>query len=299
MNVGLGWDAGLRPRLGATALVLASIACDRGDGVAKPAEEGSPASTASHAAEVRARAGVRFARADFLKPAMESDADLDPYQAPLFYRELASDDEPTHPPGLFGRVGREADGLLRVDFERPAVYFERSTAHVGGAERARLAFAWFHAGPMPGEPVGQGVRVTLGADGLPTAYEVLRDSSGLDVLFAALPLEKAVSEQLGGPLAGRAFAVERALDAAPGVVVAGLAETGQMALGPFLYLGRESTDVLGLHCRCEPSRVDAVRASVEYELVPLAELRALGVEPPAWPAARLEECLRLPAEREG
>jgi hypothetical protein len=54
-----------------------------------------------------------------------------------------------------------------------------------------------------------------------------------------------------------------------------------------------------LHCRCEPSRVDAIRANVEYELVPLEELRALGVEPPAWPAARLDERLRVPAEREG
>jgi hypothetical protein len=246
------------------------------------------------AAEIRARAGLRFGLVDFLKPEMETDAGLDPYLAPLFHRELAGPDDPTHPADLCGRVERDADGLLRVDPSRPAVYFERGTARVAGVKREVLAFLWFHAAELPGELAPQGVRVTLDPDGLPATFEVLRDSTGLDVVYVTRRVEDAARERFGAPLAGRELAVERALDAAPRTVVAGVSETGPMMLGPYLYLGRGATDVLALHCRCEPARSETVRGNVEYALVPVAELDALGVERPAWPAAGIDERLRLP-----
>jgi len=296
--------------LGALVLVLA--ACSRespapsaeGETAAgpAPADGTSLDELARLGADVRARSAIRFALADFVKPVMDGDAGIDPYQAPLFYRELSSHDDATHPPELFGRVERGGDGLLRADFEHPAVYFERSTALVAGEERDRIAFAWFFAGDAPGELSPQGLRITFGADGPPAFFEVLGDSSGLDLVFATDPVEDASLAEHGGVLDGRAFALERALDgepAAANTVVAGLTATGPMALGPFVYLGRTSHDVLDVHCRCEPSRADEIRQNVEYELIPLAELRELGLDPPAWPDAPLEMRLRLAEGREG
>ncbi len=84
-------------------------------------------------------------------------------------------------------------------------------------------------------------------------------------------------------------------------------------MGPFLYLEGPTHSVATLICRCMPSQFDAMAGDGQYELRPLSELEAQGLNTSRWSPALLrqdeseesfddaddpgwlERCLRLPA----
>jgi hypothetical protein len=171
------------------------------------------------------------------------------------------------------------------------VYAHAGIVELQGREYDRRTYLWT-VGPSSR---AQGIRATLGSDGFPTLYEVLTDASGARLIFVAQALEEAAIGQFGDPLAGRRFTIERAVEEAPDVVVAGTLEPGPIPLGPFVYVTAPAGDVSSVICRCMESRVGAIVESLEYELVPIDELSASGLALPAWLGEDPTRSLRWPA----
>jgi len=168
-------------------------------------------------------------------------------------------------------------------------------------------------GGVPGQPVAgfalQGVRMTLGSAGRPVVWEVLADSSGVEVIFVSRSLESAALAEFGKPLAGRRYSVEPGVKESPNVVVARVIEDGPIAMGPMVYLSAGSRSVSTLICRCMAAQAKQLVESRNYELasVPvgfadpgLTRAKAqIGSRPAFWPGdeqsdGRIEKCLRLP-----
>lgn len=231
---------------------------------------------------------VEYALADFVKPRVEEGAVHDPYLAPILYLEA-----PHEAP--LGAASAGSGGSPAVDASRAVVYVADETVRFDGADRRVLTHVWFRAL----EPVrAQGLRVVLDRDGLPAIAEVLRGASGSRTVWVARALEDRALEELGEPLPGRELAIEAEGVRAAGVELAGTFVRPTTALGPFVYVPRESGDVVHLHCRCTPSSVKAFRETVEYELVPLELLDGTwptGDDPGFTPVESVEEWLRLPA----
>jgi len=178
------------------------------------------------------------------------------------------------------------------------VYLHSGSVEILGERHEQRTYLWELPATLKAEaPSAQGVRMTLGRDGFPAIYEVLTDSSGARLIFVTETLEGAAAGEFGDPLEGRRFAIERAVDETPDVVVAGILEPGPMPLGPFLYLTRESLDVAAVICRCMESRVETVAENLGYELRPIEDLDLSGLALPAWleTTASPIQLLRWPA----
>lgn len=236
-------------------------------GADAPASSGEPTDAA---AVLRARAEGRFVSVDFLKPRSEDpEAGLDPYLAPIVYREVPSAGGSAQDPTEFGAVELRG-GELFVDGAQPTIYYWKDEAELGAARFEQLAFLWFRGA---GEGcAAQGVRVTFDQDGLPAILEPLADTSGLTPLFVTEHVEGAAGERFGPPLAGRAYSAEPDLATRPDVVVVRTLSRGPEPLGPMVYDPADGADVVNLHCRCNPSHIDGIRVTVEYALRPFAGL---------------------------
>ena len=134
----------------------------------------------------------------------------------------------------------------------------------------------------------QAIHATLDADGFPIAYEVFRDSTGAQLLFADLEAEMAA----GDPLEGRRYALEPAFEEQPALLVGGLYEPGPQPLGPFVYLWQTTNDINVILCRCMPALVFDIVDSIGYRLEP-AENVTLPAELAAWSPQPAGDLLRL------
>ncbi len=260
---------------------------------------------------IRARTALRFERALYYKP-RRSDSDEDPPRlGPLLIQELAPRAPAADAPRL-ARALNSAKSQLSTRARQPAVYISESVAQFGGRSCRRLSYLWsVAADPADGPPVWRGVRMTLDSAGMPAVWEVFGPTDGLAVLYVSRSLNARAEGAYGGPLPGRAFAVERPIDEQPAVVVARLLDDGPVPMGPFVYLDATARRITTLLCRCMSSQLDEAVETVEYELLPLESLREPGrranrptrlpVDPndlaplpemadPAW----LERALRLP-----
>lgn len=98
----------------------------------------------------------------------------------------------------------------------------------------------------------------------------------------------------------------------PDVIVPRIINPGPVPMRPFLYIEGAGHSVATLICRCMPPQFDDLAGDHQYELRPLSELEAQGLDPARWSAASgeaagkpafddaddpgwLERCLRLPA----
>lgn len=138
----------------------------------------------------------------------------------------------------------------------------------------------------------QAIHATLGEDRFPIAYEVFHDSAGAELWFADLEVEQSGAEALGGPLEGRRYTLEPAIDEAPATLIGGLYEPGPTPLGPFVYLWEQSNDVNVILCRCMAPLVYDIVDSIGYELQP-REAVELPKELDAWRPASAQGRLRL------
>lgn len=152
----------------------------------------------------------------------------------------------------------------------------------------QYTYTWGYA---TGAPRQQGVRLTLDSRELPAIWEILTDSSGQHIIYASQAWEQVARAELGSPLPGRRFSLERDRDETPAVVVANVIEDGPMAMGPILYLEPTSRDVSALICRCMPAQFQNLRDQKDYELLPPAVENQI---PSPFPPVRLESLLRLP-----
>jgi hypothetical protein len=167
--------------------------------------------------------------------------------------------------------------LIRESGSGDAVYVHSGSVEIDGREMPQLTYLW----AQERSTTAQGFRVTMDSDGFPAIYEVLDDATGARLLFVMEALESTAIEQFGDPLAGRRFSIERPVDDAPDVVVAGLLEPGPVPLGPFVYLNA-SGDVASIICRCMESRVESIADSMQYELTAIEHLEGLPFGVPAW-----------------
>lgn len=256
-----------------------------------PPEEALP--TAGELETLRARTEVPLPAAVMWKPGAEEAPGLDPYLAPLLYREVAPGaGEVATEPAIGELVQGPADALV-VDPDRPTVYFVDERVVAAGAERRRLTFVWFHAARPEAAPRPQGLRITFGQDGMPKVYEALADESGARVAYVAGSLEEAARSAFGAPLPTRRHAIEGEWDPGFPVVVGRVVADGPVPMGPFVYQREGSTDLVNLHCRCETSQVVEIAGTREYALRPLAALTRRGLAP-AWPEPSVLAGLRLP-----
>ena len=237
---------------------------------------------------LRARVEIHFEEVDMYKPRVPEGADLDPYLAPMIYREVAAG-EPQGAP--FGALVA-GEGGWSVDASRPTVYYREGVAQVNGEEHEQLSFLWFAPSSSSEALETQGLRVTCDAAGSPAIFEVLADSSGIHTFYVTRPLETLGFEEHGAPLPGRVHALEPSLDERPDVLVPRTVGQSPVALGPMAYLRAVGGDVVNVHCRCDPSLISSIRATPEYELVPLERMPegARDFEASEWPWL----CLRLP-----
>ncbi len=294
------------------------------------------------------RATNEFAEACFFKPAEPKTNDLPATLAPLILQQIDGRKGPLDRLDRFGVLSL-SNGVPALDLSHPAVYWHADTVQLNGKVHLRLAYLWCYA-LAPGTlyrgkylgcagadtsgfarmtstrqpvdalsgrpavlPAGlplQGIRITLNSAGQPAIWEVLADTSGVDLIFVSQNLEAAAVAEFGKPLPGRRYAIERRVDQAPKVIVARVIDDGPVAMGPILYLSAGTRAVSTIICRCMPAQAKRLVGTSTYDLWPfqptpgrplLTQVRALARERTAfWPGDapsenRLEHCLRLPS----
>ena len=224
------------------------------------AQAGSPAALISplHAA-IYAQAKIEFARANFFKPAAAQTSDLPYLLAPLILQQTRSATRRSLPdlPG----TPFLTNGVVSVDPSRAAVFVESDSVELNGRTHARFSYTWCYA---PAEV--QGVRLTLGSDGRPLIWEVLRKQKAQCLIFVSESLEAAARQEFGPPLPGRKFSIETSLAKAPDTIVARVLADGPVPMGPMVYLRAHSHEVASLLCRCMPVQVKSLVSSEDYQL---------------------------------
>lgn len=170
-----------------------------------------------------------------------------------------------------------------------AVYSAFSRVTISGVDYDQVLYAWWYPmkrlGADDGYGFGAGVSVTVGADGFPLLWEVISNPCGR-VFFVSQSLEDAARGELGPPLPGRRFSIERDREETPRVVVAGIIEDGPVPMGPYIYLRLEMyPKITTILCRCSPSQFTEIAETVEYDLRPLREVGRVDA-PPRHPHAQ-------------
>jgi len=277
-------------------------------------------------AEIYQRATNEFAEACFFKPAEPKTNDLAFSLAPLILQEVRGGKKPLPSLDWFDTPSL-SNGALGLDLSRPAIHWQADTVQLKGKEHLRFSYVWCYSTRARGSKRGQrtdnlspghaesglpcqGIRITLNSAGQPVVWEVLADSSGMELIFVSQNLEAAAVAEFGKPPPGRRYAIERGVDEAPNVIVARVIDDGPVALGPIVYLSAGTRAVSTLICRCMPAQAKRLLGTSTYDLLPfqaapaespLTQARALARERTAfWPGdpssdRRLEHCLRLPS----
>jgi hypothetical protein len=245
----------MEPRYMALLSLLSVLACgSEGEGTIQQL----PRDPLGHE-EIRQRASTELGTIQFIKPRSDEPL-LDPYQAPILYREDLKADESV----VLGIV-ESTGGELQVRAAQPTIYFHGEPATAELPEQR--SFLWFGRAGVEGPVTVQGLRVSYDSEGYPTLYEVMRDSNGVTLVYAASTEELRATEAGSGPLPGRQFSIEPDLADQPALLVVGLVSKGQAPMGPIVYLEARSGDLFNLHCRCSPSAIREISETLEYQLV--------------------------------
>lgn len=267
------------------------------------ADSVSTAAPAASNSEIYERGNAQFEEVWFLKPVETDPEELTFKLAPLLLQQVA-----TRTNGATVRLGFGAltmsNGTHCVDVSRPVVYVHPDAVELRGKPHARLTYLWFYPGQGRSEGQGQisaqGVRITLSDSGEPAIWEVLSDRSQLDLVFVSEKLEAAAVVAFGAPLEGRRYAAEASAAQAPRTVVARVIDDGPVAMGPIVYLKKETGDVMTLICRCMASQARKLAGMGTYELQRWAHQTPRPANTGFWPdeaaGNRLEQRLRLPGQ---
>jgi hypothetical protein len=175
--------------------------------------------------------------------------------------------------------------LLEITKEMPdpslpgMVFTWKREGRLSGAPVAQVMFAW---GYESGSPPDQGVRITLNQDGLPILWEVLRDKTGVRVVYVTQSLEARAMRAFPSPLPGHRYWIEPPPDQSPKTVVARVLDETSVPMGPILYLEAGTADVTTVICRCMDAQAVELVETRTYALVDLdtwaeEDRQALGV----------------------
>ena len=222
-----------------------------------------------------------------IHPKIPNSLGFDIYMAPLIIQEI--------PPGgagdmtdRFGFVTADSSGRLHIDSTRPVVYYSQSYVDLGGSVYQQISYLWcYDRGNTDcfGKNMGitvQGIRMTMDGTGSPEITEVLDDTSNHRILYVYTTLEETAVNVFGKPLPGRAYSIERNQEDLPDAVVARVVERGPEPSGPFVYIQSCSHDITTLLCRCENTQFLDIGEDILYELLPIEELKNVGINNTTW-----------------
>lgn len=252
------------------------------------------------------RAEISFPNARLFRPADATEEGLLLSLAPLLLFEVVNARDPDSVRAA--QPGMVFPGLYNPKelAEMPVVHAFVDEAFLSGQPRPRLNYFWLQLHQAEGEQSAyttQGIRLTLGGNGAPAIWEVVKDSSGGRLVFVSASLEAAARAAHGPPVAGRRASIERNVEEAPNLVVARVLDDGPTPMGPIVYVRPATTDIVTIICRCMKSQAQQVMRTDEYRLLALdirrgSEARAiaaLGRGLVSLPVDDLERRLRLPA----
>ncbi len=230
-----------------------------------------------------ARMARSFARARLYKPREPGLGGLEQTLAPLIVDERLEGFPVTEFSDLAALTppfeNRKQD-LAHPSPGRMTVYTTTTTTKTGGLQLDQVAYLWWYLRSNESDDdqrttVGRGVRVVLGPDGFPVAWEALQEDRGQRVFYVAHSVEQAAAEQFGDPLPGRRFSVERSIEETPDIMVARALDDGPVPMGPYVYVAASpDRDITTLLCRCMPSQMDSVEETDYYDLEPIESLNA-------------------------
>jgi hypothetical protein len=243
-----------------------------------------------------------FGAAVFLKPAAGSSSGPVFDLAPLLMQEVREGNAPDLADlDPFGTL-TNFNGATSLDTSRAAIYWAVDSLPINGKSHPRFSYRWCYSVPerriRPTRLPWQGIRITLDSQAQPAIWEVLADTVGARLIFVSQSVESAAAAEFGKPLAGRRYAVERAIDDAPNVIVPRVVDDGPAAMGPIVYVSARTRDVSTVICRCMPAQVKRLIATRSFDLVANPDAAA-GALVASWPGEghgedRLEDWLRLP-----
>lgn len=247
-----------------TALICLSCACSEAGGEREREDS-------VREVDLRARTRVRYESVDMYQPVAGEQTDVDVYMAPVFYREHPAGEPSIDGASEFAQLDFSGDRIA-LDVSRPTVYTHKGNVSHAGVDHEQLTFVWFREGEHANHLEMQGLRMTFDSEGYPAVYEVFDDRSGKSLFYVSKALEEQTRGAMGDPLAGRMYSVEPDADERPDVLMLRLVQQGAEPLGPLLYDAFGGSDLIQLHCRCAPSQLDAIGASVKYDLVAIESL---------------------------
>jgi hypothetical protein len=142
-----------------------------------------------------------------------------------------------------------------------------SSVTIRGEPRPAVDFIWRVSACTD---AARGLRVILGADGLPVLWEVLDANAHLRVFYVSRRIEALAAQEHGGPLKNRTYASE---PEDPRVVVARVLDDAPVLMGPIIYLNK-TAEVVSVICRCMPAQADALGGTQSYSLQPATQTSA-------------------------
>lgn len=215
------------------------------------------------AAQFRAKTTAEFARGIYYKPKDHGMTGLEEALVPLIIEETQSNNPEKK---AFICTPNETGGC---DSGAATIYSAPAKVTIANQQYDQTLFLWFYHAIDEGLQV-RGVRIVLGPDGFPMLWEALSPGSATRVFFVSRELEELATKQFGSPVSGRTFAIERATREAPRVVVARVLDDGPVVMGPWVYVGRgPARKIVTLLCRCMPSQVSELVATIGYDLQPV------------------------------
>jgi hypothetical protein len=180
--------------------------------------------------ELPLRLGRTFQRCAVFVCAPAAASDALSRNAPVIVQELQPDHLDADRFGLVFLEGQARSPTVRVDPEQPAVYAYTTRARLSGAWHDQLVYVWWYPrrpamtedDPAAGDIDGSVLRITLDAQGRPAIFEVLGACGCGHLVFVSEGLEQQAALELGGPLPGRSYAVQRGDPGGRRVTVAGI-----------------------------------------------------------------------------
>lgn len=226
-----------------------------------------------------ARAAMANARKTFAKARFYKPGNLDPSQTAHEFAPLIVEEVQQSQVKSTRKMGFTDTESKRSIFEPDTVYFHTGKIQANGQAFEQIIFLWAYkeSAPNPNDDkpaiLVRGVRVILGADGMPALWEALVGPAHPRIFFVSQAVEKAARAQFGEPLSPRTFAVEQKSDALRDVVVAGTLDDGPVPMGPYVYVDDNHDRLItAIHCRCSPSQFDEAVETNEYKLLPAENL---------------------------
>lgn len=261
----------------ASSLLILSFLCSSVIACAEEPVEREKAPPPPIALEIMERAKREFQKARFYKPVKGDSSNIECKLAPLIVEEFDLVRSLEINTLVNPRIIDETSPL-RPD----TVYFYTGTISDGNKKLDEVAFVWWYekpAGcipwPLSASLLTRGVRIVLDDDGMPILWEALTDPSGPRIVFVSQAVELAAKQQVGEPLPGRSFSIERSHDDVSAIIVAGILDDGPVQMGPYVYVDASPQRAIStIHCRCSPSRFNEVVETFEYTLQPLESINA-------------------------